>query len=64
MYVEMCSYLFRKGRLGGGSDKKVCKWKGKISGMRHECSNDRESKVGYTFGWRHGGSQLLKLNRI
>ena len=35
--VEMCRYLFRKGRrVGvGGSDKKTCcKWKGKISGMQ------------------------------
>ena len=34
MSVEMCRYLFRKGIRGGGSDKKGCKWKGKISDMR------------------------------
>ena len=34
MSVEMWRYLFRKGRRGGGSGKKGCKWKSKISGMR------------------------------
>ena len=40
---------------GVGHTKRGCKWKGKISGMRRECRNDRQSKVGYRFGWRHGG---------
>ena len=51
MSIEKCRYLFRKGRRGGGSDKKGLIVNGKV--RFRVCSNDRQSKVWYTFGWRH-----------
>ena len=48
MSVEMCRYLFRKGRRGGWvRQRRVGKVRFRI------CSNDRQSKMWYTFGWRH-----------
>ena len=50
MSIEMCRYLFRKGRREGGSDKKRVV-NGKV--RFRVCSNDKQSKVSDTFGRRH-----------
>ena len=50
MSVEMCRYLFRKGKRGGWvRQRRVVNGKVRF----RVCRNDRQSKVWYTFGRRH-----------
>ena len=58
MSVEMCRYLFRKGRRDGGGVRQGRVVNGKV--RFRVCSNDTQSKVWYTFGWKY----VCRANKI